>query len=125
SFSCTWTTQTLYADDGSGWMATVNTSGEINRVYRKDGTVAVGTLTNEDSNGNYLITNSQGYTDTLGRSLEAGPTYSYTDGSGQLHNVTHYYDSNATQQSIDITAVNVSVQTHLCPGYEPCQEVSG
>src|SRR5438552_7140480 len=130
AYVCTWNPATLYADDGSGWMATLNSSGAIDHYYRKDGAMLVGGNLLEDSNGNYLtgfVVPSTGqvtsYADTMGRTVEGTPASSYTDGSGQLHYISHYYDSNGAQQSIDVTYVNVAIQTSSCPfANDPCTE---
>ena len=111
----------LYADDGSGWVATVDpNSGGITILTRKDGTQFGANI--EDSNGNQIqITQIPSppykqYTDTLGRAVN-------TDGS--------YYDSSGTLRSLTITTTTVQIATQMCGFADPtiyvqsCSEYNG
>ena len=87
--------QTLYADDGSGWIVTLNPNFTFNQPIRKDG-MAWGKT---DSNGNSIAYVSQSaLADTLGRALN-------NDGS--------YVDTNGSLRSA--TVVNTTVPLQLLP----------
>lgn len=87
---------TLYADDGSGWMAHTDPSaGQIVNLVSKDGTIVGGaSAAVEDTNGNEITS-----TDTLGRPLTNGFTY---------------YDSNGVLQTIQVVYQNVAIYTNMC-----------
>jgi RHS repeat-associated protein len=101
---------TLYADDGSGWMLSVDTNGNVLKLVAKDGSVLGGAAIAEDSNGNQILSASP-ITDTLGRTVN-------TDGS--------YYDSNGVRQTIPVVNQSVAIQTNLCgySGADFCYEYS-
>src|SRR5882724_10413187 len=87
---------TLYADDGSGWMLSVDqSSGSVIKAVGKDGTVVSGI---EDANGNQIGFGTPS-TDTLGRQFN-------TDGS--------YYDSSGVLRTIPVVKQYVAIQTNLC-----------
>jgi YD repeat-containing protein len=89
----------LYASDGSGWILTLDpATANVLSAINKHGTVVPlaygqGTLV-RDSNGNFMDTH-----DTLGRTMAGGVTY--TDSNGQVN-------------TIQVTPVQVVVQTQLC-----------
>jgi hypothetical protein len=74
---------TMYADDGSGWIIQNDATAGTSRLIRKDGTLILPFYLPEDSNGNQLTYNSSTlvYTDTLGRVL---PTPTRTYGTGGI-----------------------------------------
>lgn len=98
-------TNTLYADDGSGWMIVLDpTYGLPSYAVRKDGTTVgglsgLGSSVIEDSNGNEISAGSPS-TDTLGRQIYGGATY---------------LDSSGTQRSATITGTtSVTLSTQEC-----------
>ena len=99
---------TLYADDGSGWLLNVNQStAAITNGVSKDGTVVFDSAGSVlDTNGNQVNT-----TDTLGRPINTG---------------TSYYDSNGVPRTIAATTVPVPIKTNLCQfvGADTCTEYS-
>jgi RHS repeat-associated protein len=113
--TCTPTSQTLYADDGSGWMINASGVGQSTAV-RQDGLIAVGIQPTsgvmEDTNGNQLtvVNYSAPYTitDTLGRSINQ-------DGS--------YQDANGALQQIQVTYQQVPMDANFIAKLCGCQPV--
>jgi RHS repeat-associated protein len=122
----------VYAEDGSGLVASADAYGIPTMIFTKQGTLIdpfykqpgwtnVGVRV-RDANGNQIILNNdnQTITDTLGRPQPASP-----DSLGHFS----YYDSNGVQQTISVTYQSVSYQTHLCGDYsgpnDACTEASG
>jgi RHS repeat-associated protein len=91
---------TVYADDGSGWILQLGSNGAMVAINKHGTAVSLPTGSTatavSDSNGNELLTSSG--TDTLGRPIQT----------------TSYYDSSGTSRSFVTATTTVSVQTHLC-----------
>jgi RHS repeat-associated protein len=104
---CVATGNTVYADDGSGWIGQKGSNGWV--WTNKHGTFVFNGI--EDTNGNEL----PGTTDTLGRTI----------------GTTSYYDSSGTQRSFVTATTTVAIQTNLCPvvqaitGSPLCHEYGG
>ncbi|HEY2468934.1 MAG TPA: RHS repeat-associated core domain-containing protein [Terracidiphilus sp.] len=107
------TTSTLYADDGSGWMITLDANSKPTAAVDKHGT----SMGVEDSNGNQLVrTSTTTGTDTLGRTFYDGSSYTYSSSSAQ------YVDSSNTLRSFAVTSTtSVTVATQECPFSEADQ----
>jgi RHS repeat-associated protein len=109
-------TDTLYADDGSGWMLKIDqSSGNPLYAIRKDGTKIApsGIYT---TNGNFIsgggVNKGAAGVDTLGRTVNAGGAY---------------VDANGVLRSLVIVNQSVSVTTRLCTysNADMCSDWSG
>ena len=96
---CYPTPTTLYAGDGSGWVATAGPNQNWIFTNKHGTTVTVGTSV-EDTNGNELLSSNS--TDTLGRAI----------------GTTTYNDSNGTARSFVTSTTTVPIHTNLCPAVQ-------
>ena len=122
------------AEDGSGLNIDLSNSNDI-VVRSKDGTAyhfgnGTSDLTNikvEDTNGNSVLFNNSGLTDTLGRTI-AGVNYGHPPQS------INYRESDGTQRTITLTYTNITILTgssphfsypvqHTCNGAQNCTNI--
>jgi RHS repeat-associated protein len=109
--------------DGSGYTYEASSTGPVytskngTRIYSTvDGQGNINAWVMEDTNGNQIIRAAPNrvaastITDTLGRSFGIVPTLNSGTGKYELK----YYDSNGSQQTIQITMTTVNVHTNLC-----------
>lgn len=79
-------TNTLYSEDGSGWMVSLNPTTQVPQYAISKSGTKVGTVV-EDSNGNQIGTGNPAV-DTLGRQIYGGDTYVDSAGTQRAATVT-------------------------------------